>query len=108
MNFRYFRIAIFTLYMLFSINIFAVETAPALIPQPVKFQRLPGNFKISKATKLIAAPANKEIAELFAGMIKAPTGFTLGHAMSGVSTIQLAINKTYNKQIGDEGYTLDV
>ncbi|WP_448634908.1 hypothetical protein [Pedobacter panaciterrae] len=80
MNFRYLRIAIFTLCMLFSINIFAVEGVPALIPQPVKFQRLPGSFKISKTTKLIAAPANKEIAELFAAMIKVPTGFTLSHA----------------------------
>ncbi|ATP55754.1 beta-N-acetylhexosaminidase [Pedobacter ginsengisoli] len=108
MNFRFFRTAIFTICMLFSINVFAAEDGPALIPQPVKLQKLPGSFKITKGTRLIANTENKEIAELFSAMIKAPTGFTLGNTAGGTSAIQLVINKTYNKQIGSEGYTLEV
>ncbi|MGV8878547.1 MAG: beta-N-acetylhexosaminidase [Sphingobacteriaceae bacterium] len=79
-----------------------------LIPLPVKMEKQAGSFTISSSTKLVAHPANREIAELFAEMIKAPTGYNLPLAKANTYGIHLIINKTYNKTIGMEGYTLDV
>ncbi|RZM27661.1 MAG: beta-N-acetylhexosaminidase, partial [Pedobacter sp.] len=80
----------------------------SLIPQPVKIEALAGTFKLNSSTKLISTSANKEIAELFAAMFKAPTGFNLQHAFSGSTGIQLSISKTPNALLGNEGYTLHV
>ena len=79
-----------------------------IIPQPVKLERHVGTFKFNSGTKLISSKDNKEIAELFAAMIKVPTGFTLQHALSGTTGIQLLINRHLNPVLGNEGYTLEV
>lgn len=79
-----------------------------LIPQPVKLETQTGFFKISATTKMVSNQANKEIADLFAAMIKAPTGYNLGHATSHKYGIHLNINATYNSTLGNEGYVLEV
>jgi hexosaminidase len=80
----------------------------SLIPQPVKLERQVGSFQLSKSTKLISTAANKEIATLFAAMLKAPTGYTLPHTTSGNAGIQLLLNKSSDPQLGTEGYALDI
>src|SRR5450759_225431 len=79
-----------------------------LIPQPVKVENHAGFFRLSSTTKLVSTHANKDITDLFAAMLKAPTGYTLGHAISSNNGIHFAINRTFNNALGNEGYILDV
>ncbi len=111
MNSKLFSVGLFGIMVL--LNVAGIKAAvPAnevnLIPQPVKIEALAGTFKLNSSTKLISSSSNKEIAELFAAMFKAPTGFNLQHALSGSTGIQLSINKIPNALLGSEGYTLDV
>lgn len=79
-----------------------------LIPQPVKVENRSGVFRLNGSTKLVSSRANKEISDLFAAMLKAPTGYTLSHAISNNSGIHFLINSNYNNTLGNEGYTLEV
>ncbi len=80
----------------------------SLIPRPVKVENHPGVFRLRNTTKLVTDPANVDLADLFAAMLKAPTGFTLGYATSSNKGIHFAINTTYNSILGNEGYILEV
>ncbi|NQX40218.1 family 20 glycosylhydrolase [Pedobacter steynii] len=79
-----------------------------LIPLPVKVESKTGVFKLRSSTRLISDEAYREIAELFAAMIKKPTGYSLVRSGHGKDGIHFNINRTYNKLIGEEGYVLDV
>jgi hexosaminidase len=79
-----------------------------LIPLPVKVESRAGVFKLKSSTRLISADAYRDITELFAAMIKTPTGYSLVHSGYGKDGIHFNINSTYNKLIGEEGYVLDV
>lgn len=82
--------------------------SPDLIPLPVKVESRSGVFKLKSSTMLISADAYKDITELFAAMIKTPTGYSLVRSNHGKDGIYFNINSTYNKLIGEEGYVLDV
>lgn len=86
----------------------AKPTNPELIPLPVKVENQAGVFKLKSSTRLISADAYKDITELFAAMIKTPTGYSLVRSGGGKDGIHFKINSTYNKMIGEEGYVLDV
>lgn len=95
----------------FSSTLFAAAPDPgriSIIPLPVKLELQTGTFKLSNKTKFISSGENREIALLFAEMIKSPTGYTFAHAESGTSGIRLVINKTADPLLGNEGYTLEV
>jgi len=107
MNLRFFSILCTAMVLSFSV-IARTAGFAGLIPQPVRVEQLPGNFKLNKATGLVADKANLEIAGLFAAMIKAPTGFAMPITQSGKTGIHLIINTTQNTLLGNEGYTLNV
>lgn len=111
MNTKFLLLGLFNLTVVLTaleIRAAAPPNEVSLIPQPVKVERRTGTFKLRRSTRLISSKSNKEIAELFAAMFKAPTGFLLQHALSGPAGIQLLISKTPNVVLGNEGYTLDV
>lgn len=111
MNTKFLSLCLFSLMVVLTaleIRAAAPPNEVSLIPQPVKVERRTGTFTLSGSTRLISSKSNKEIAELFAAMFKAPTGFLLQHALSGAAGIQLLISKTPNVVLGNEGYTLDV
>ncbi|MDP4206602.1 MAG: beta-N-acetylhexosaminidase, partial [Bacteroidota bacterium] len=85
-----------------------------IVPEPVVKKVTDGVFKLTSDVKIVIPANNKEVEEtalLFSEQIAVPTGFALKHsAVAGKNqkSINLILNKTLNKTIGDEGYTLNV
>lgn len=85
----------------------------AIIPQPVTLEKKSARFVLSSQTKVAADAKNADVqrvARLFTDKVKTATGFTLAAAAPAVKTnaISFTLNKTADKAIGKEGYTLDV
>jgi hexosaminidase len=100
------------LLLLLSSFAFPPATAKApeinLIPLPVKVETGTGVFSITSATKLVSEEALTGITDLFASILKTPTGYQLRHVKTDQNGIHFTLNSTYNKTLGNEGYILDI
>ncbi|NLU96182.1 beta-N-acetylhexosaminidase [Chitinophaga sp. Ak27] len=79
-----------------------------LVPLPVKVENHTGVFTLTANTPLVSAPSLTGITELFATMLRAPSGFQLLHATHNSKGIHFDLSPTYNKTLGEEGYILDI
>ncbi len=99
--------------LLLSVSTISANNDINIIPEPVKMNSvkgqyiLPANFKIELNNSL---PEIKFIATELGNKISIATGYKYSVEENAKSTnnIRLYLNKTYNKEIGDEGYTLTV
>lgn len=85
----------------------------SIIPKPVEIEVLKGNFTIKSQTPLLFSDRQLEsLTEYAAGLWEPYLGFKLAVAyndgLKGRNTIELALNKTYDSELGDEGYVLNV
>lgn len=85
----------------------------AIIPQPVSLEKKSARFVLSSQTKVAADVKNADVqrvVRLFTDKVKTATGYTLATAAPAVkaNAIGFTLNKTADKAIGKEGYTLDV
>jgi hexosaminidase len=85
----------------------------AIIPQPVTLEKKSGRFVLSGQTKIAADAKNADVqrvVRLFTDKVKTATGYTLAAAAPAVkaNAISFTLNKTADKAIGKEGYTVDV
>ncbi|WP_207513441.1 beta-N-acetylhexosaminidase [Longitalea luteola] len=85
----------------------------SIIPQPVSLEKKNTRFVLNAQTKIAADSKNADvqrIAGFFTGQVKKATGFALGQAAPAAKTnvISFSLNRTPDKSIGKEGYTLDV
>jgi hexosaminidase len=85
----------------------------AIIPQPVSLEKKSARFVLSGQTKVAADTKNADVqrvVRLFTDKVKTATGYTLAAAPPAVkaNAIGFTLNKTADKAIGKEGYTLDV
>ncbi|HSC37125.1 MAG TPA: glycoside hydrolase family 20 zincin-like fold domain-containing protein, partial [Chitinophagaceae bacterium] len=87
------------------------HTAPAIniIPQPVSVQAHTGTFRLTKNTTIAGSgEGSSDVVALFSGMLKTATGFTPGRAEKNKAAIRFTINTVTDKEIGNEGYRLDI
>jgi len=89
-------------------------TSPiSIIPQPVSLEIKTARFVLNNQTKIAADTKNADVqrvAGYFASQVKTATGFTMSPAAQAVKTnvISFTLNRTADKSIGKEGYTIDV
>jgi hexosaminidase len=87
----------------------AQENSIQLIPQPVEVQQLSGFYELTKdVTVGFDTPESRPIAEMLAQRIRIPTGFPSKTQQGDTGAIRLSLHQQPNRQIGTEGYTLDV
>src|ERR1700761_5431077 len=82
------------------------------IPEPVSQQLNQGHFTLP-ASILIEAPTLPELGHTLEDLktrLSIPTGYaaTISHEATPAATIRLLLNKTADRAIGAEGYTLTV
>ncbi|MDQ3393162.1 MAG: family 20 glycosylhydrolase [Bacteroidota bacterium] len=102
------------LILMLCTNSFAQEKKDGilLIPEPVSLQIETGNFLLSKTTVINISsnqPEVKKVAQYFVEKTKSATGFEFKITESSIlnNAIQLQLNSSPNKTIGDEGYVLE-
>lgn len=99
--------------MLFTSTTLFANNGISIIPEPVKMNvgsgqySLPANFRIELNSSL---PEIKFIATDLGNKISTATGYTfkVEEKAQSSNNIRLYLNKTHNKEIGDEGYTLKI
>ena len=105
--------AFLSVFLLFATTTLFANNDISIIPEPVKMTKgaghynLPANFRIELNSSL---PEIKFIAKDLGNKIATATGFTFTVEEKAPSSnnIRLYLNKTNDKEIGDEGYTLKV
>jgi hexosaminidase len=83
----------------------------AVIPQPVKVTERAGQFALTDKTVVWADAASAPIARQFARLVEPATGYTLRVRIGGAApanSIAFHRDRRLAKQLGPEGYTLDV
>ncbi|GAB3699483.1 hypothetical protein GCM10027592_25600 [Spirosoma flavus] len=95
-------------YLCLAVTFAQAQTPIHLIPQPVRIEPQTGAFTLNKSTTIQYNQADgRVVAEMLSQQLNVPTGLGLS-AKSGTSgKIQLTLNQTPDKQLGEEGYTLD-
>lgn len=89
----------------------ATTTGIAIIPEPVTVKKTPGNFILPKSVVIEAGsqPELKQVIAFLKDRLTIPTGNNVTVAKTApTAAIRLILNKTQNKAIGKEGYTLTV
>ncbi len=92
-----------------SVALFSQDIA--IIPEPVTLVKGTGYFVLPKniAIEIPSNPQLKEVASTLKQHLSVPTGYTVDeNAKAGTGAIRLMLNKTADKTIGNEGYTLSV
>lgn len=83
-----------------------------IIPEPVSVKTKSGAFVLKPQTGIVANDKAKKVAQVLASMLSVPTGYnyTVQSASHGGNkdAITLTINEKENKEIGKEGYVLNV
>ena len=84
-----------------------------IIPRPVSFTLQKGYFILKPETVIISAGKNAtDVSSFLSELLHENYGFSIKNNreknLSAKSFISLSINKSANKLIGDEGYTLRV
>lgn len=107
-------ICLFTVLSVKGKVVFGQDRLP-LIPEPVEVKELPGNFNLSSKTKLVVPSSDKKVlkvADQFSRQLFALSGISTEISTTtkrqAKRTVALALNKTNNSRLGDEGYTLEV
>jgi hexosaminidase len=91
------------------ITVFLPLSAQQIIPTPAEMKLTGGTFTLtSSSTVGYNTKEAGEIAGIFTTMIQKPTGFSLVPSQNSTATIQFIQLTTLNKQIGKEGYLLNV
>jgi hexosaminidase len=85
----------------------------AIIPQPVSLEKKSARFVLTSQTKVVADGKNADVQRIvrsFTDQVKKATGFTLAAAAPAVkaNVIRFTLNRSADKTIGKEGYTIDV
>jgi hexosaminidase len=85
----------------------------AIIPQPVSLEKKSARFVLNNQTKVVADGKNADVQRVvrsFTDQVKKATGFTLAAAAPAVkaNVIRFTLNRSAEKAIGKEGYTIDV
>ena len=90
----------------------AIDTNIAIIPEPQKWARHDGVFRLDPATRIVADPASRQTAQWLAERLRSATGYAVpvaakqtGKAAAG--TILLTTQGAV-ASLGPEGYTLTV
>ncbi|MFZ4621604.1 MAG: beta-N-acetylhexosaminidase [Bacteroidota bacterium] len=84
-------------------------SAQQIIPIPAEMKKGEGTFTLTASTTVgFCSKDARSTAEMFARTIRIPTGFTLAPVQGISSAIQFTLLEPQNKQIGKEGYLLNV
>lgn len=98
----------FTVAMLCSFSTAFCQQKPALIPEPVEYKQKTGSYTLPK-TISIAAANNAEVknaANYLKERLSAATGYNVSVAAKAAGTINLSLNASEDKTLGNEGYKL--
>lgn len=97
------------------ILLLAVSLSPAqsnslqLIPMPVELQQLNGSYTITSAASIsYNTKESRPVAEMFAQKINIPTGFGLSAQKGNDGSVQFILLEKEHRQIGKEGYILEI
>jgi len=104
------KTVLFSLLTLSTLFIFAQkEKNVSIIPEPVSIVRSPGNYSLpAQVTVSIPnTPELKQTTESILGKLAA-TGKKVSLVKTGKASIRFVLNKTADKELGDEGYHLSV
>jgi len=104
------KTVLFSLLTLSTLFIFAQkEKNVSIIPEPVSIVRSPGNYSLpAQVTVSIPnIPELKQTTESILGKLAA-TGKKVSLVKTGKASIRFVLNKTADKELGDEGYHLSV
>ncbi|HEX6431242.1 MAG TPA: beta-N-acetylhexosaminidase, partial [Niastella sp.] len=85
----------------------------AIIPQPVSLEKKTTRFVLNNQTKVVADGKNADVQRVvrsFTDQVKKATGFTLAQAAAAVkaNVISFTLNRSADKAMGKEGYSIDV
>jgi hexosaminidase len=95
----------FPLFIIFSYLL----SAQQLIPVPVEMKKSEGSFTLTASSSIGYNKKDaRNTAEMFAAAIRIPTGFTVVPVQGNSSTVHFSLLDPQNKQIGSEGYLLNV
>ncbi|MBC7850092.1 MAG: beta-N-acetylhexosaminidase, partial [Chitinophagaceae bacterium] len=104
----------FALSLVFAVTT-GQETRPiAIIPQPVKVEKLTDSFRFTESVSLVVPSKNaavQTIATSFVSKLRSSTGFAINITDAEVassSSIVLSLNNTTEPQLGNEGYSMEV
>jgi hexosaminidase len=102
-----------TSFLIGSVVVAQTANDIAIIPQPVSLEKTNGRFLLNAQTKVTADAKNADVQRVvrfFTGQVRQATGFTLAAAPAAVkaNVIGFSLNKTADKAIGKEGYTIKV
>jgi hexosaminidase len=87
----------------------AQTPAVRIIPQPVDIQAGTGVFVLTPASVISYDKAEgKAVADMLAGTLALPTGYTFKPLQGKTGSIQLNLNATPDAKLGKEGYVLSV
>ncbi|MBP6671950.1 MAG: family 20 glycosylhydrolase [Bacteroidetes bacterium] len=93
------------LFIIFS----CLLSAQQLIPLPVEMKRGNGNFTLTASSTIgYNTKEARSTADMFVNILRLPTGFAVTPTQGKSSDVQFSILEPRNKQIGGEGYLLDV
>lgn len=97
------------LFLLIFSRIDAQHAIPQLIPQPVELQHGSGNFILTEtAAVLYNVPGAEPASALFTKRIRTAAGLQLNPTAGTGGSVQFTLLEKKNKQIGNEGYILEV
>ena len=87
------------------VNAYGQETGINLIPRPAEIRKTGTAFQLTASSTIsYNNPGCAYIAEMLAGKLKTPTGFSIKARPGNSGSIQLNLNKTADNKIGKEGY----
>jgi len=109
----HFRTAVSLLLLSFILSVCASaeerSRIPALIPIPVQLEQKSGVFILTSQTSIgFNKQEAADIAERCASFLSVPTGFSITASKTTSAPIQFTLLEPVNKQIGKEGYLLNV
>jgi hexosaminidase len=105
-------ITFLSVYFISFISFGQNKTEVSIIPEPVSVVKNAGYFILPKNVN-VTLPANadsKETSNILKERLSVPTGYavTINSKTAASSPIQLTLNKTADKTLGTEGYSLSV
>ncbi|WP_266365504.1 beta-N-acetylhexosaminidase [Tellurirhabdus rosea] len=97
----------FLFLLLFAEISYAQPLLPHLIPQPVSIQSGNGSFTLKKGIAVgYNKPEARRVADMLAGKLTTPTGYTLPVRTGKPAPIQFNLTDSPDARLGREGYTL--
>src|SRR5436305_2061673 len=100
---------LFICLIVVSTTAFCIDSSIAIIPQPVKIEQKQGYFILPHniSIETVETTDLKQTLVDLQKRLSAPTGYKVSvSANAPAAVIKLLLNKTEDKTLGDEGYTL--